>query len=77
MWLRSDAHNGTRFLHVKVNCLICFFITESNQITTTCCPNSLKMSEMFTNMEYFKGAFRQWGHFSKIQEVKIINERST
>lgn len=44
-----------RFPHLKINCFICFFITESNQITTpTCYPNSLRMSKMFSNMEYFK-----------------------
>lgn len=66
-----------RFPHLKINHLICFFITESNQTTSsTCYLNSLKMSKMFTNTKQFKG---RWifvmGSFSKIWKVKIINEK--
>lgn len=40
------------FPHLKMNC---FLVTESNKITTpTCYPNSLRMSKMISNMEYFK-----------------------
>lgn len=45
-----------RFPHLKMNRLICFFITESNQTTgPTCYLNSLKMSKTFTNTKQFKG----------------------